>query len=187
MNEYGFAASVISSLVWPATLVVLVLILKKPIGELLPRLRGAKYKDLELDFAERAQDAREVALAEIPQTVMEALPPVPLQAPVRLPEQNPRAMVLEAWLQVEAAAVDAARRLGGQRFGDIRRSSEAIRFLERSDMVNREAVATLRDLRGMRNEAVHVPDFDVPDVAAIDYALAAAALIDYFRSIQGGA
>jgi len=52
MDWLTFVTKIIESLAWPVSIVVIVLILKKPISALLPLLRNLKYKDLELSFGE---------------------------------------------------------------------------------------------------------------------------------------
>jgi len=54
-----FAAKIIGSLAWPATLLVVMIFLRKPIRDLLPFLERLKYKDFELSFRRQLQEALE--------------------------------------------------------------------------------------------------------------------------------
>jgi len=70
--------------------------------------------------------------------------------------------------------VSAACRLGGDRFRDKGQSYRAIRYLEQSGGVAPSVVSLLRDLRGLRNQAAHAPEFALSTTSAMEYASAAA-------------
>jgi phosphate uptake regulator len=79
--------------------------------------------------------------------------------------------------------VIAARHLGAT-FGPSQ-TFQAIRFLEKSDRLDRNVVSLLRDLRGLRNEAAHAPDFALGKDAALEYAASAAAVASYLDRMAG--
>ncbi len=53
MDTLEFIASIIDSLAWPLAIVVLIFILRMPLGKLIPFLERLKFKGLELDFTKR--------------------------------------------------------------------------------------------------------------------------------------
>lgn len=183
MDILSFIASIVRSLAWPLFLLVLVLFLRKPLKDLIPLLQRLKYKDLELEFGRRVEEVRAEVARELPQTAHRILPGPEISAITKLAEISPRSAVLEAWLNVEHAALEAANRLGA----DLGASQtyQAIRFLERSDKLDRSLVSLMRDLRGLRNEAAHAPEFALGKAAALQYAESAADLSSYFRNVQG--
>ena len=187
MDWLSFLSSVIGSLAWPASLLLLVLVLRKPIRELLPGLQRLRYKELELEFERRIEEIREEVAEELPANARLALPAPESDAILRLAEVSPRAAVLEAWRILELAALAAARRLGGDALRGATITFHAIRFLERAPTVDRSAVSLLRDLRGLRNQAAHAPEFALTRASALGYAATAATIARYLKGIAEGA
>jgi hypothetical protein len=186
MNLLGFFASTIGSLAWPAAVFGLVLMLRKPIRDLIPALQKLKYKELELDFDRDVAEIRAEVDQELPPGSQSALPAPDTSIVAKLAQVSPRAAVQEAWREVEQAALDAARQLGGDRFRNKSLTFEAIRLLERAERVDRGVISLLRDLRGLRNQAVHAPEFALSNSAALEYAASAAVVTRYLRSLADG-
>lgn len=188
MDALTFISELVRSLAWPATSVVLVLLLRKPIAELIPLLRRLKYKDLELEFGRRVAEVKAEASEELP-------PPQPPAAYEAAEEQtllelaklSPRAAVTEAWRQVEVAAIEAARR------NDISVSpSEAmsptrvLRALERHRVIDAGKLGLMHDLRGLRNQAAHSPEFAISTAAALEYVQLARRMFDFLKVARRG-
>jgi hypothetical protein len=89
--------------------------------------------------------------------------------------------LLESWINIELAALSAARALLGDELRNKTLSYQAIRALEHSRVLDETAVSMLRDLRALRNEAAHAPDFAVSPATALDYALTASRLTSYLE------
>ena len=187
MDWLSFVASIVGSLAWPAAVLLLVLVLRRPIGALLPLLQRLKYKELEVEFGRRVEEVREELAQELPgATALEAGGDGG-DAIARLAEVSPRSAVLEAWRDVELAALDAARRIAGETFRNRTLTFHALRVLEQSDSLDRNVIAVLRDLRGLRNEAAHAPDFALTRESAVDYGTSASFIAQYLRSVGEGA
>lgn len=185
MNWLEFIAIVIGSLAWPIVFVVIFHFLREPVKNVLPLLQRLKYKEFELEFSRRVEEVSADVVRELP-----ALPPgVPLQTDelttfAKLAETSPRAAVLEAWLSVESAAFDAARRLGWLVPSEkASNGSFAMKFLERHPEVDRSIVGLLRELRSLRNQAAHAPDFALTKSAAVEYASSATRVAKYLRGV----
>lgn len=168
MTSLEFVASLIESLAWPLVVLVAVWILRKPLGQLIPLLEKLKYKDLELDFSRRLEEAREVTAA-LPPAGREEIAAGESEA-ARLAAVSPRAAILEAWRVLESAILTAAHSLG-ESFSQQGRPLlvSAITALERSGMIDRGLGDVLDDFRQLRNAAAHAPDFAVPVSEAISY------------------
>lgn len=188
MNWLQFVASIVGSLAWPSVVFACVLILRKPLRDLLPLLQRLKYKEFELEFGKRIQEISAEVSAELPPTP-KSLPPSPAEesAILRLAEVSPRAAVLEAWREVESTALSAARKLGGDQFRNTTLTYHAIRFLEQSKKLDGGIVSLLRDLRGLRNQAAHAPEFALSAGSAVEYAAAAHRVASYLRDVAGAA
>jgi hypothetical protein len=50
MDVYNFISAIINSLVWPVVVLVVLLVLKKPLSQLLLSLNKLRYNNLEIDF-----------------------------------------------------------------------------------------------------------------------------------------
>ena len=53
MDWLSFSAQLIDSLVWPAVVITVIMLLRKPLTELIPLLRELSYKDLHLKFGQK--------------------------------------------------------------------------------------------------------------------------------------
>jgi len=178
-----FVATVLGSLAWPAAVLLIALLLREPIRALLPLLQRLKYKDLEVEFGKRVEEVRDEVVRELPSDVLPELPTGESAALARLAEVSPRAAVLEAWREVESAATSAARAIGGDAFRNKALTFEAIRLLEQTESLDRSVISLLRDLRGLRNEAAHAPDFVLSKDSALEFATSASAVARYLKKV----
>lgn len=182
MNWLEFISSLVTALVWPAVVIILVILLREPLKGLVPLLQRLKYKDFELEFGRKLAEAREEASVEddIP-TDVEFTPEE--TRIIELARVSPRAAVTEAWRGVELASLDAARTLFGEDFRGM--TNQAIRRLERDEKIHRGASALIRDLRILRNDAAHSPEFAIPSDAALEYAQLTRQLVGYLKTVGG--
>lgn len=185
MNWLDFFASVIGSLAWPAVLVGLLYFLRQPIKDLLPLVGRLKYKEFELEFQRRVDEVSADVGEELQMATPNAEPSnADLNKYAALADTSPRAAVLEAWLSVEAAALGTARRLGWQApSSKASNGSFAMKFLERHPALDRGIVGLLRELRSLRNQAAHAPDFALSKGAAIEYGLSASRVATYLKTV----
>jgi hypothetical protein len=99
---------------------------------------------------------------------------------------SPRAAVLEAWREVELAALNAAQKISGETFPYKTLTYQALRFLEHSQSLDRNVISVMRDLRALRNQAAHAPQFALTKESAIGYASSAFVVARYFRKLNAG-
>jgi hypothetical protein len=179
MDWFQFTASVISSLAWPAVVLAVVILLRRPLAGLLPLLRRFKYKDLEVEFDREVRELRDEAAV--------ALRPLSAAAPPKLPEQGsllqlasvaPRAAVVEAWLLVESAARRAIEVRGvGRETEQPVSGPQLTRALMQTEALDNAARAVFDRLRMLRNQAGHSPHFAIGEESAREYAELALALV----------
>jgi hypothetical protein len=176
MDIWSFVASVISSLAWPGTVILCVMLLRKPIAELIPMIRNLKYKDFEIYFSRRLEELQEEAdEAELPPTPPPTTaPPAEIGPPSdywemieRLSEVSPRAAIAEAWRRAEWALDDYFRRLGQERPTSYQ---GMLRALRAQGTPLPPAMTLFQELRVLRNRAVHARDFDMDSQRAIEFA-----------------
>ena len=187
MDVLTFIAEILKALGWPLATVVIVILLRKPLRGLLPLVQKLKWKELEIEFGKQVQEVRSELAQDLPQSEAAELASPSVNAALRLAEISPRASVLEAWREVELAAVEAA---GYIPVADARPRIlpyDAIRSLERSQLLGRSILGSLRELRALRNQAAHAPEFAITKEAAIEYAASARAIAQYLRRMHPAA
>jgi hypothetical protein len=184
MDWLTFVAELVKATAWPAFLFAFLLVLRKPIAELVPLLRKLKYREFEAEFGARLEEVEnlkeEIAPPAIPQ--QQQPPPPEPQALYSKParpadaeplsfrriEANPRSAIIEAWMRVEAAARTAVRRL------DVvaivpRSPLQLIRILDKAEALDPAQVAMFHELRSLRNEAAHSPEMALSPELALKY------------------
>ncbi|WP_280549926.1 hypothetical protein [Halomonas sp. 11-S5] len=178
MTFLEFFASIIGSLAWPVATVVFVVLLKKPVTELVPLLRKLKYKELELEFAEGLNELKPPA--EQLQVQGSKGSGSELE---RLAEVSPRAAIIEAWLQVEAeAARVAASFWTGSNREVFRNYAKLGDYLEQCKVLNSRQAQNFRKLRELRNKAAHYEKLEIDQKAASVYVHAAVELVEHLRA-----
>lgn len=182
MDLLAFFASLVSSLAWPVTIVVVVLALRRPIAHLLPELRELHYKDIRVEFGRKLEEIEaQVNRAQLPEGSGELSVPTSNSYPktfqeyvARIAEISPRAAIAEAWRFVEGGLHEIAK----QHDLPPPTSAPAIEhFLRRHGRVPDTAANLLWELRQLRNRAVHAGDFDLTSEQAREYGELAVRLI----------
>lgn len=177
MNVAEFIIELLDKLVWPIAVIVLVLLLRQQIIRLLENLRSLKYKDLSLEFGQQLEEAKgEAEKAHLPQ-VSEDVAKEKMEYYKELALISPRAVVLEAWLQVETAVEGVIRRRADK--PRIFRP-EAKMLLKLAELEEWE-ISILDDLRSIRNRIVHQEDARLSKDQAIEYAHLALRLASKIR------
>jgi hypothetical protein len=185
MDWFEFIASLVNSLAWPGAAVALVLILRKPLSGIIPLLQRLKYKHLELEFGKRVEEVSEKLVATIPRPTLRYVPSPSESRAIQLAEVSPRAAVMDAWREVERAVIGAAERNDlstGKERGKVT-PLRAIRSLEQAELVERDKARLLSDVRMLRNQAAHAPEFALSKDSAIEYVSAAHQLASYLDGL----
>lgn len=153
MDWLQFIASIIGSLAWPAAMVLVVLLLRRAILRILPRLRRLKYGDVEAEFGEKLEEAEE-EIAELPAPTSL---PKKLDHAVQRPEDvgdfSNNSAVFVAWLSVESAILNLARTANA--LAPNMPALRAAEILLKRDLIDQATYHAIRDLAALRNIAVH--------------------------------
>ena len=116
MDWLTFFSNAISTLAWPVTLIILFFIIRKELPKIAGSLRKVKYKDVELEFGAAIKAVAEDVKDSVPLTQSKDIAGKSTnEIKSRLDavaEIAPRAAILEAWIQVEAAAADVINKKG---------------------------------------------------------------------------
>ncbi|MGY2361502.1 DUF4145 domain-containing protein [Pseudomonas azotoformans] len=156
MDWLQFLSSVIGSIAWPSAVVLLAILMRAPLGKLLPLIRTLKYKDLQIDIGEQLEAVREKvgAEGEAPDVASEE-PPLSFK---KLAQADPRAAILSAWIPVEIELNEIAKKIHVE---TRRGAMDLIGVLRRHGILDRLTSETLDQLRRIRNTAVHVTEESV--------------------------
>ncbi|MDU0742736.1 hypothetical protein ACM74J_14690 [Pseudomonas aeruginosa] len=168
MDWMQFLAAVISSVAWPAAVVVILTMLRKPIGDLLPLIEKFKYKDIEVNLRKQLEAARDQVESVVADEPVADIPEPPTSFQ-NLAKADPRAAVLSAWLPVESELFNFASAVGYEtsRKEPIHR---VIRNLEQMGLLDRTVAGSLDKLRIVRNDAVHLSERQVSYEEAMNMA-----------------
>lgn len=186
MNWLEFIAEIINSLAWPASILLVLYILRGELPVIARSLKKLRYKDLELEFEKSAQAVVEKARSSLP----EAAKDIQLSGQsqdelidrlVSISELAPRSAILEAWLVVEAAAVDVAKKKGISSFKSHPGPMRLREYLVKGDLLNKDQQVVFEQLRNLRNEAVHVADAEFTRKAVNDYIASALQMAGYLE------
>lgn len=165
MDWLTFTAAVIEHLAWPATVLTVLVMLRRPITKLLPDLRKVKYKDLEVDFGKGLEQVEKkldevtstvpAAIEHQPDSPQESLPKTRKELVSKIADLSPSAAILESWKNVDRAlefyfsARGVKRPLSGQSIA---------RQLDSDPNFPPLLVSAYQELRLLRNKAVHERD-----------------------------
>lgn len=168
MDWLEFFASVIGALAWPATLVIGFFLIKRHLIDLFPFIDRLKYKDFELQFRKSVHELAIRSRAALPDR-REQLPQPSKDRLYSLAEISPRSAILEAWLEIEAAAIDALERqepdlaLKAKGMAPLRLGE----LLVKRQLLSNDQLEIFHRLRELRNAAVHIREqsFQLDEVA----------------------
>jgi len=139
-------------------------------------MQRLKYKDIEIDFGRKVQELAIEATSELP------APTEARSIVEKLAFVSPRAAVLEAWLKLEAAAIEASKRHQLNLSSSELRSPLTLgRALEQVGVLDKNKSNIYHRLRNLRNAAAHASDFSFDSESAMEYVDLAGRLAEYFR------
>ena len=179
-NAWDFAAAVTGVLLsWPVIVLVIVLLVLKPLRELIPRLKSYEGLGQKVAFGDQLAAAEETAAAAVegePRPEPETEPsPLLLEA-----EQNPSFVVISAWEQLSASLRRAGEWLELAPI-TLRSAKMTAELLRQSRWVNDEFVQAVDELRNLRNRVAHGQHKPTPG-EAVTYAETANELVQGLHS-----
>jgi hypothetical protein len=184
LDGLTFTASVLQSLAWPLSVLLIVVVLRKPIGAALQRVSKARVGPVEAEFDQELAEVRKEVQRSTPpaQTGREApmAPSLPEELD-RLAEASPRAAVLEAFARIETRL----RELLAEAGVEVREPQSGValaRLASRHGLVSDETLNAVEGLSVMRNLAAHQPTDDLSAERARDYLTLADAILYPLRN-----
>lgn len=174
MDNYQFAASLVSSLAWPIAVVIVAIVFRAPIGEMIGRLEHVKGPGFEA-WANLAAEAH-VALATSTTTPEKSNVPGSLTEKFsELAGTSPSGAVMTAWIDVDKV-LDAKIEAAGVSVDKSAYQPKWIVALQ-AGLITEETATALRKLRDLRNFAAHKHGATVDTARALDFLALADATI----------
>lgn len=188
MDCLTFLSKVIEAIAWPGTVIILLTVVRKELPAIAKSLRRFKYKDIELEFGAATQAIADEVKRAVPspekEVTLSGHPQAAAQARLEsIAELAPRAAILEAWLQVEAAAADVIRTKGLAPLNSFPGPLRLREGLQKGGILNSRQVAIFEQLRALRNEAVHVPDAEFTKLGVASYIESAISMASYLEGL----
>lgn len=184
MDALTFISEIIKSLAWPAAVVSLVIMLKKPIAQLIPLLRKLKYKELEMEFSKEIAELKaeaSVPISSVGQSTSTQTSPA--NRLLQLVNFSTRAAIMEAWLEVEAAATEVASSFWNEPPSDTLRNYPKLgEYLLQCQVIDKKQLEIFNKLRQLRNKAAHAEELNLSESDAKSYIELASALVTHIKN-----
>jgi uncharacterized protein YutE (UPF0331/DUF86 family) len=175
MDKYTFISEMTKALAWPATLIVALLLLRKPLVSLIPFMRKLKFKELEMEFSEQIQALK--SEAEIDETSEIDTPAMNILS------FSTRAAVLEAWMELENVAVSlAASFWSTSNTSPFKSYAKLGHYLHQCGVLNDTQLKSFDELHKLRNQLVHTEEVELTENDAKAYIMVAANLVKQIKA-----
>jgi len=177
---------ILEVLAWPATVVVVVAILRKPLGDLVRAATKLKYKDFEVEFQKGIDNLKQDASDALPEPTESGARTAQVDL-LELAEVSPSAAVMEAWKSIGASAKSLIARQGREVDLDASTPYKKIEDILVGDQIIEEKQGKVfAELRQLRNKVAHAAGYEVTPEQAIEYVRLALKMRDYLDSVGTG-
>ena len=145
--------SIIKIIVWPITIIVVVMLLRSALSKLVPTLKKLEYKDLKLEFEREAKTILAEAERDLPE-IQEIPKPKKEDSGIRYNRQKlePVMEILESWRDLEINIRELAKT---QNIRVGRSTLSLIKALEANNLISNEVSKVILDLAALRNKVTH--------------------------------
>ncbi|MBN3562236.1 hypothetical protein [Aliamphritea spongicola] len=180
MNHMQFIIELADKLAWPLVALVALVMLKRPLEDLLPLAKRLKYKDLEVEFGQVLQAVSRDAAGVFPELEQDRRSRL-----IATVKHLPNAAVLEAWDEVDNAAETLIR----QQVSEVdlavdTRYKTMGTILARQALLDTKKVKLFHELRQLRNKVAHAENFTVGPAEAVQYIELCLKLVDHLNAVH---
>lgn len=179
---------IIKTIVWPSTVLISVVILRKGIVELIPNLKKLKYKDIELEFEKeaieiRANIERDVPKIEPPeekpQEEFVVSEPRPMYSLKKLP---PSAFILSEWEEIEKSMLSLSERYDIN-IGALKSIRSITSKLREDGVIDSAIEDALLELSAYRNKVAHTHSDIINEEISDTFFESSKRVINYLNSL----
>ena len=183
MDWPTFTVEIAKAIAWPAAAIIIALSFREQIRALLVRMKKGKIGPAEFEFEETVRELRkEIEVTPSPSGQPDTGPHRTLRA-----ETEPRSVILESWLKVDAAAEKLARKHGAVNEQLPQEFPLMVRTLRLRGVIDWEHEKLYRQLRLLRNSAAHELDFMPSTESVLSFVSLSQSLAAHFVSLAGEA
>lgn len=185
MDGFTFTTEIVKAIAWPISVVILVFIVRKPIFDLIPLIKKFKYKALELEFSQEMQSLKVVAedafVEHVGNKADNSKPSIALD----LVSFSSRAAIIEAWIELEAAAIEVAGSFWNQDGKVVLRNySKLGDYLHQSKVLDDKQLTIFNKLRELRNKSAHIETLNLSENDARAYIEMASNLTRHIKNVK---
>lgn len=164
MDGWTFSVEITKALAWPLVALFALLAFRAELRALLQRMRKGKVGYAEFEFEETVASLRDRVKSEAPAAATEVSPAVARQA-----DQDPRTVILNAWLTVQDK-VDAIVKKRATPEDRRDPASVSLRVLHRILRDKPDYIDMYNELKMLRNQAVNEVSFAPRPSSVVQYA-----------------
>lgn len=187
---FNFISSIVSSVSWPLSIVIVAALLKKPLSMLVARIGKLKYGDLEAEFSKSLEEVNDI----LPKTLVKTALKISGSAEVEvtfnrtiseetseIAKISPEAAIPYAWMKIENAIsrkatnanITEASKLSGN-------ATKIAAQLYENNVIEASTYSAIKVLGQLRNSVVHhgsdIKELNI--VTAFEYGKSAERLVD---------
>ncbi|OGU66552.1 MAG: hypothetical protein A2499_17105 [Stygiobacter sp. RIFOXYC12_FULL_38_8] len=166
----------IESLAWPVTVLIIVFIFRKELTKVVSRLSNLKYKDFEAQFnndlANIEKKTSQLSIKSSGSLKISGSAEIVFNSNydrlLEIAKLSPRAAIMSAWFEVENAIYSLNKETVNQQAPSFKQS-QIISELVNKNVLAETVIDIFRDLKQLRNQAVHYPEFALTQKEAEKY------------------
>jgi hypothetical protein len=139
------------------------------------------------EFEKDVEEVKEEQLLRLPKGDLSPESEERLKTLTQIAQLNPKTAILDAWQGVEFSLRKAVLRLSGTDSPPpaMQTALQNIKHLATREVLDSDDVALLHDLRGLRNQAAHLPEFSLSFDAAQDFLMLSVKMEERLSEIAG--
>jgi hypothetical protein len=168
MDAMTFVERMFDHLIWPAVILVALLLFRKPIRDRIPQLTQFRVGPLDAVFSHTLEESHD-AMANSPDPPPSEETYADRARLLRLAEISPRAAVMEAFALADNALKATLADLGLAPDRDVLRSTQAVILAQSAGLLDSGSAEALNNLRALSNAARHEEHFRVDREKVADY------------------
>jgi hypothetical protein len=179
VREDAVVTDVIQILAWPTAAVAIVIVLRRPLGDLILSIKSLRYRHIEVEFGKAIEKAGKEAEKLLTKEAGRGggagagtgAAARKIELTLRdLAATSPATAVVESWRGVEAYARDALAARGIGVDGDHPTPYKQLQdLLVQNGVLDASRADLFHELRLLRNKVVHAPAFAISTPQAMQY------------------
>lgn len=175
MDKFTFITEITKAIVWPATITIGLLVLRKPLISLIPFMRKLKLKEFEIEFSEQVHAMQSEAEIDEDHT---------LNSPaMNILSFSTRAAVLEAWMELESVAASVSASFwSSSNTKPFENYPKLGSYLHQCGVINDKQLKLFNELRKLRNQLIHTEEVHLTEDDAKAYITVAYNLANQIKS-----